>query len=86
MNTELHISPKYAADAPVTLYHGDRLELLHQIPDKQARLIVTSPPYNIGKKYEKRLEFERYLERQQATLIECYRILAPNGSLCWRTL
>jgi adenine-specific DNA-methyltransferase len=84
MNTELHISPKYTADAPVTLYHGDRLELLRQIPDNQAFLIVTSPPYNIGKKYEKRLEFDRYLESQEETLAECYRILASNGSLCWQ--
>lgn len=75
----------YDRDASVTLHAGDRLGLLAQIPSGQARLIVTSPPYNIGKKYEKRLIFSHYLESQQATLSECFRILARNGSLCWQT-
>lgn len=74
----------YTPEAQVTLYHGDRIELLRQIPDGAARLIVTSPPYNIGKKYEKRLLFEEYLQKQKETLQECYRTLAENGSLCWQ--
>jgi adenine-specific DNA-methyltransferase len=45
---------------------------------------VTSPPYNIGKRYEKRLQFEDYLEQQKETLAESARILASNGSLCWQ--
>jgi len=50
-----HISEHYRPESAVTLFHGDRLQLLEEIPDSAARLIVTSPPYNIGKKYEKRL-------------------------------
>ena len=49
-----------------------------------ARLIVTSPPYNIGKKYEKRLQFDQYLHSQRETLEACVRVLAANGSLCWQ--
>jgi len=79
------ISDRYDRNAFVTLHAGDRLGLLGQIPSGEARLIVTSPPYNIGKKYEKRLVFEHYLESQKATLSECSRILARNGSLCWQT-
>ena len=78
------IQRDYSSDAVVTLYEGDRLELLSQIPTGEARLVVTSPPYNIGKKYERRLAFEHYLEEQKATLRECYRILAGDGSLCWQ--
>lgn len=78
------ICDRYKHSAAVTLYNGDRLELLKQIPSGTARLVVTSPPYNIGKKYEKRLEFEHYLDQQEATLTECHRILADNGSLCWQ--
>jgi adenine-specific DNA-methyltransferase len=78
------VSKNYSVNAAVTLYEGDRLGLLSQIPAGEARLVVTSPPYNIGKKYERRLGFEHYLEQQRATLGECYRILADDGSLCWQ--
>lgn len=79
-----YIGGHYRPDSSVTLFHGDRLQLLEEIPDFAARLIVTSPPYNIGKKYEKRLRFAEYLKLQRATLIECVRVLAANGSLCWQ--
>jgi adenine-specific DNA-methyltransferase len=79
-----YIGGHYRPDSKVTLFQGDRLQLLEEIPDSIARLIVTSPPYNIGKKYEKRLGFDEYLKLQRATLKECVRILAANGSLCWQ--
>jgi adenine-specific DNA-methyltransferase len=79
-----YIGGHYRPDSNVTLFQGDRLQLLGEIPDSIARLIVTSPPYNIGKKYEKRLGFDEYLKLQQATIKECVRILAANGSLCWQ--
>jgi len=66
------------------LYLGDRLELLQEIPDEAAQLIVTSPPYNIGKHYENRLDFVSYLRQQKDTLRECVRILNKEGSLCWQ--
>jgi adenine-specific DNA-methyltransferase len=78
------ISDNYNSHAGVTLYQGDRLELLRQIPSAHARLVVTSPPYNIGKTYEKRLKFIDYLREQRETLRECVRVLAENGSLCWQ--
>lgn len=74
----------YRPRATATLYTGDRLVLLGQIPDRSARLLVTSPPYNLGKKYEDRIDFEAYLEHQRATIRECVRILATDGSLCWQ--
>lgn len=80
----LRMSDHYTPHAAVTLYRGDRLELLRQIPSGHATLVVTSPPYNIGKKYEKRLNFLEYLREQKETLRECVRVLADNGSLCWQ--
>jgi hypothetical protein len=52
---ELAISEADTPDATVTFFHGDRLDLLGQIADSgsQAELIATSPPYNVGKEYEK---------------------------------
>lgn len=78
------VTGRYDQRATVSLYEGDRLELLRQIPSGHARLIVTSPPYNIGKKYERRLAFEDYLRQQAATLTESVRTLADDGSLCWQ--
>lgn len=78
------IASRYDPKARATFFHGDRLEFLRQIPDGAARLVVTSPPYNIGKKYEKRLAFERYIEQQEETIKEAHRTLAADGSLCWQ--
>lgn len=45
----------------VALYHGDALEFLSALPPSLVDLTVTSPPYNIGKPYEKRLQLDDYL-------------------------
>lgn len=74
----------YDQRAAATVFQGDRLDLLKNITDSAARLVITSPPYNIGKKYEKRTDFGEYLRSQRDTLRESARILADNGSLCWQ--
>jgi adenine-specific DNA-methyltransferase len=63
---------------------SDNLNFMRTIPDGTMKLIVTSPPYNIGKKYEKRTSLERYLSEQAKTIAECVRVLHPEGSLCWQ--
>ena len=50
----LKLAETFQQNADVVLYHGDCLELLGKLPNGFARLIVTSPPYNIGKRYERR--------------------------------
>ena len=55
------------------------------MPDEAAQLIVTSPPYNLGKKYEKRGDFEKYLAWQTEIIDQCVRVLSPRGSICWQT-
>jgi len=67
------ISQRYTSDARVTLFSGDRLDLLKQLPERSAQLVVTSPPYNLGKKYEKRGSLEHYLDDQRATIAACAR-------------
>ena len=66
------------------VYHGDCLRLLRQIPDNAIQLIVTSPPYNLGKEYEKKLKLADYIEQQAAVIKECVRTLAEGGSICWQ--
>jgi len=66
------------------IYLGDCMELLRHIPDQFVSLVVTSPPYNIGKEYEKRNPLDQYLQEQGKTIIECYRILKKTGSFFWQ--
>jgi adenine-specific DNA-methyltransferase len=81
---ELKISSKFDPEADVILYLGDTLDLLAKIPDGIARLVVTSPPYNIGKPYEKKLDLDEYLKQQELVVKESIRITAENGSICWQ--
>ena len=82
--TRLRIRRRYSPDNDVTLFHGDCLALLRTIPDKSVRLVVTSPPYNVGKSYEDRVSFDQYLSRQKLVIAECVRVLKPGGSVCWQ--
>ena len=62
----------------------DNIEFMRDIPDASMKLIVTSPPYNIGKSYEKRSPLEDYIRDQGRVIAECVRLLHPTGSLCWQ--
>lgn len=75
---------KFDPNADLNLYPGDCLDLLSQIPNNFVKLVVTSPPYNLGKPYEKRMEIDEYLNQQRNIIQECVRILDDNGSICWQ--
>ncbi|EIJ43183.1 DNA modification methylase [Beggiatoa alba B18LD] len=68
----------------VLLANTDSLELLKTIPTHSVELIVSSPPYNLGKSYESRKVFQDYLSFQKQVIAECYRILKPEGNFCWQ--
>lgn len=53
-------APAYEDD-DVLIYAGDCVDLLRLLDDESIPLTVTSPPYNIGKEYEKVLDIEDYL-------------------------
>lgn len=69
--------------APV-LACEDNLAFINRIPNEKIKLVVTSPPYNLGKEYEIRASIDAYLETQQRVIHECVRVLHPRGSLCWQ--
>ncbi len=58
--------------------------MLKTIPNKSIQLIVTSPPYNIGKEYEKKTKLSNYIEKQSQIIKECERVLTESGSICWQ--
>jgi len=47
-------------------------------------LVVTSPPYNIGKEYEKKVELAKYIEWQSRIIRKIYPRLKETGSICWQ--
>lgn len=63
---------------------ADNLTFMRSLPKESMHLIVTSPPYNIGKAYEKRRSHEVYIEEQTAAIAEAVRLLHPKGSICWQ--
>lgn len=78
------INPNFDPAANIVLYEGDNQELLASVPDGSIKLIVTSPPYNVGKSYETKVAIEKYLEAQKTTITQLYKVLADNGSICWQ--
>jgi adenine-specific DNA-methyltransferase len=62
----------------------DNLVFMRDLPSESMKLIVTSPPYNIGKAYEKRSTLETYLTSQAQVISESVRLLHPHGSMCWQ--
>lgn len=80
----LKLSDVFSKDADCVLYHGDTNDLLKQIPSEFVKLIVTSPPYNLGKSYESKVEIEEYYQQQKRIIKECVRVLSPEGSICWQ--
>ena len=80
----LRIFSKFRVGNQVTISQCDCLELLKQIPNDTLNLIITSPPYNIGKEYENKMNFDHYLDLQKRVITECIKKLHPDGSICWQ--
>ncbi len=78
------ISSAYDPQAEIVLYEGNVTDFVRMIPDQSIKLIVTSPPYNLGKEYESKVEVEKYLDQQSVVITELIRILRNDGSLCWQ--
>ena len=62
----------------------DNLAFMQDMADEKFKLIVTSPPYNLGKEYEGKAPLDAYLAMQERVIRECVRLLHPQGSLCWQ--
>lgn len=67
-----------------TIILGDAIQELKNIPEHSVDLIITDPPYNLNKDYEKtkdNLEFEEYIEFSRSWLNECKRVLKNTGTI-----
>ncbi len=77
------IDADYMPDSHIVYHEGDTLNYLKTLPDGLVKLIISSPPYNVGKKYETKTSIEKYLETQKKVISELVRVLSPEGSICW---
>jgi len=62
---------------------GDCLEVLKWMPDECVDIVITSPPYNAGKEYERRLSEEEYTSFLADVFTNLKRVLKPDGRFCW---
>ncbi len=54
-------------------------EKMEELPDNSVHLMVTSPPYNVGKEYDRDFTLEEYLEFLKRVWAEVHRVLVPGG-------
>ncbi len=80
----IEIASDYTNDADAIIYHGSCLDFITSVPSGTATLIVTSPPYNIGKPYEQKSDLDQYYRNQEKIIDESVRILSEKGSICWQ--
>jgi DNA modification methylase len=78
------IGGSFSDDQSVVVHLGDAGEFVRTIPNGALKLVVTSPPYNIGKQYEARTKIEDYLKQQESLIDDLIRVLHPEGSICWQ--
>ncbi len=83
---DVKISRTFSETSPITIYRGRCEDFLKEIPSGSAQLIVTSPPYNIGKRYErgKKQSIDEYIVEQRHVIELCTEVLSATGSICWQ--
>ncbi|MDZ7909024.1 MAG: site-specific DNA-methyltransferase [Gemmobacter sp.] len=79
--------PTSFASDHAKLILGDAIETMQKIDKDSVNLIVSSPPYNIGKIYEreKKLSLTEYLAWQKDVIATASELLVEGGSICWQT-
>ncbi len=77
------ISHNFSLEQDIVIHKGDTLEFLNTLPSNTISLVISSPPYNLGKVYEKKVEIEEYLDKQKLVISELVRALKEDGSICW---
>ena len=64
--------------------HGDSKKILKEYKSMKFDLVITSPPYNVGKEYEAKKSIEKYLEEQEVIIKQIVEVTSEKGSICWQ--
>ena len=79
------IEEQFNLENNITLFHGDCFDLIKQIPDHSVDIVITSPPYAMGKSYERpKDDLDTFIEKHEQLFPEINRVLKPGGSICWQ--
>jgi len=81
---QLNLFQENRKNIPFTYVCDDTFHFLKTLGNESVQLVITSPPYNIGKSYESRVSIQDYLDTQKNVLVELVRILNKQGSICWQ--
>jgi len=81
---EIDVSDSFAASHRFSMLNAEILEACETLPHDFFAMIITSPPYNIGKQYEKQTTLDSYLDTQKQIIAKLVPLLKANGSLCWQ--
>ena len=84
MKVKETLFPYLESSVKTIVDNGETGEVLENYEDEKFDLIITSPPYNIGKSYEAKQSIEKYLETQEVIIEKLLRVLSSRGSICWQ--
>jgi site-specific DNA-methyltransferase (adenine-specific) len=76
-----YVENSIPADHMDRIFHGSA-ENMVELPDNSIHLMVTSPPYNVGKEYDDDLTMPEYLGFLEKVWAEVFRLLVPGGRAC----
>ncbi len=76
-----YVENPISAEKLDTIFHASS-EHMADLPDNSVHLMVTSPPYNVGKDYDENLSLDEYLAFLKRVWAETYRVLVPGGRAC----
>jgi adenine-specific DNA-methyltransferase len=79
------LGPAAISSNDVLIYHSDCVGALSKLPKNLFNLTITSPPYNIGKEYERSLPLPEYLKWSEEWISQVHRVSSKNGSF-WLNL
>lgn len=74
----------YNSTSTCILSNSNCLEFIKTLPDEAVNLTVTSPPYFMGKEYDRSHDINEFIESQRLLLPEVIRVTKNGGSICWQ--
>ena len=81
----MRVYKNYRESNRVTLHNGDCIDLLRKLPDESVDLVVTSPPYCMGKAYEDpKDDMDTFRKLHTDIFNELYRVVKIGGNICWQ--
>jgi adenine-specific DNA-methyltransferase len=76
--------PQHKPRASSRIEVADAFQKVKHIKSDSVQLVLSSPPYNVGKSYEKRVNLDDYLYPYREYSKELFRVVGARGSVCWQ--